>query len=70
MIEPPEISDEVIDAAIRDAGCDPELRDDVRVLVRRPEAEWPICCNSDCSPCVLPMIRAATLVKKRVGLPG
>ena len=68
MIERPEIPDEVLDAAIRDAGCDPDLRDDVRQLVGRPESHWPICCNSDCSPCVLPMLRAATLVKQRTGL--
>ena len=68
MIE--RLTDEVLDAAIREAGCDPDFRDEVRALVSRPEAEWPICCNSDCSPCVLPMLRAVTLVRKRIGIDG
>jgi hypothetical protein len=65
-----DVDDATLDAAIREAGCDPDFRDDVRALVQRPENEWPICCNSDCSPCVLPMIRAATLVKQRTPRPA
>lgn len=53
--------EQALDEACREAAIEDELRDEVRLLVERPEAEWPICCGSDCNPCVLILQRAAKL---------
>ncbi len=56
--------EEAIEAALEENQLPGVYRRTVRELIDQPEAEWPMCCGTDCDPCVLSLQRAATRARQ------
>lgn len=48
---------EAVDAALSEAGLDPEHRPDVLAMLRTPREQWLPCCGGFCDPCVSTLAR-------------
>jgi hypothetical protein len=63
----PEV-DIALKQAAQECGLQDYYRDCVRPLLTMPVTQWPTCCGSNCQPCSLLLVLAATRICALLGI--
>jgi hypothetical protein len=65
-----EQDEDVLLAALAQAGVHPAYREAVRRCAEEPDEQWRFCCGSSCDPCVQQIGRAVDAYRERRPRPG